>query len=149
MRISDWSSDVCSSDLLAACKGRVPVELIGRSPFPPIGELSYFITLPAYGFYWFLLAQEAEAPAWHESYMTPLPELRTLVLPEGWRSLVAGAPRETLEQRILPAFLPNQRWFGAKDVGIDAIRLGPHAAQIGRASCRERVCQYVYIPGVA
>src|SRR3546814_8523700 len=56
---------------LAACKGRVPVELIGRNPFPPIGELSYFITLPAYGFYWFLLAQEDEAPAWHESYMTP------------------------------------------------------------------------------
>ena len=41
---------------LAAYKGRVPVELIGRSPFPPIGELPYFITLAGHGFYWFILA---------------------------------------------------------------------------------------------
>jgi maltose alpha-D-glucosyltransferase/alpha-amylase len=35
--------------------GHVPVEMIGRVPFPPIGELPYFITLPPYGFYWFTL----------------------------------------------------------------------------------------------
>src|SRR3546814_10033684 len=28
MRISDWSSDVCSSDLRAACEARLPVGLI-------------------------------------------------------------------------------------------------------------------------
>lgn len=37
---------------------RVPVELIGQSPFPPVGELPYLLTLPRYGFYWFLLAGE-------------------------------------------------------------------------------------------
>ena len=30
-----------------AFKGRVPVELLGRTPFPPIGELPYLLTLPA------------------------------------------------------------------------------------------------------
>ncbi|CAN5182094.1 hypothetical protein BH18ACT4_BH18ACT4_04730 [soil metagenome] len=35
--------------------GRTPIELVGRVPFPPIGELPYFITLPPYGFYWFSL----------------------------------------------------------------------------------------------
>jgi maltose alpha-D-glucosyltransferase/alpha-amylase len=35
--------------------GKQPVELFGRVPFPPIGELPYFITLPPYGFYWFSL----------------------------------------------------------------------------------------------
>ena len=35
--------------------GRTPVELLGRVPFPPIGELPYFLTLGPYGFFWFVL----------------------------------------------------------------------------------------------
>src|SRR3954469_10267566 len=31
---------------LAEYKGRVPIELLGSTPFPPIGELPYFLTLP-------------------------------------------------------------------------------------------------------
>jgi maltose alpha-D-glucosyltransferase/alpha-amylase len=38
-------------------EGMTPVELLGRIPFPPIGELPYFITLPPYGFYWFGLVE--------------------------------------------------------------------------------------------
>ncbi len=72
-------------------QGRVPVELLGRSAFPPIGDLPYFITLPGYGFYWFLLAEETEAPKWHEPYVQPLPEFRTLVLSRGWDSIADGA----------------------------------------------------------
>ncbi len=34
--------------------------MIGRVPFPPIGELPYFITLPPHGFYWFTLVPETE-----------------------------------------------------------------------------------------
>ncbi|MGH8822110.1 MAG: maltose alpha-D-glucosyltransferase, partial [Rhodoferax sp.] len=44
---------------LAACKGRVPVEMLGRTSFPPIGELPYLLTLPSYGFYWFRLDADA------------------------------------------------------------------------------------------
>jgi maltose alpha-D-glucosyltransferase/alpha-amylase len=35
--------------------GRTPVELLGRVPFPPIGELPYLLTLAPYGFFWFQL----------------------------------------------------------------------------------------------
>ena len=35
--------------------GKVPIELLGRVPFPRIGELPYFVTLAPYGFYWFQL----------------------------------------------------------------------------------------------
>jgi maltose alpha-D-glucosyltransferase/alpha-amylase len=35
--------------------GRVPIELLGRVEFPPIGELPYFLTLAPYGFLWFEL----------------------------------------------------------------------------------------------
>jgi maltose alpha-D-glucosyltransferase / alpha-amylase len=33
--------------------GKIPVELLGRVPFPRIGELPYLLTLAPYGFYWF------------------------------------------------------------------------------------------------
>src|SRR4029453_15924553 len=41
---------------LSDLAGRVPVELSGGSLFPPIGQLTYLLTLPPYGFYWFVLA---------------------------------------------------------------------------------------------
>jgi len=41
--------------MMEAHAGKVPVELTGRVPFPPIGELPYFVTLAPHGFYWFSL----------------------------------------------------------------------------------------------
>jgi maltose alpha-D-glucosyltransferase / alpha-amylase len=38
-------------------EGKVPIELLGRVPFPPIGQLPYFVTLAPYGFYWFQLVE--------------------------------------------------------------------------------------------
>jgi maltose alpha-D-glucosyltransferase/alpha-amylase len=43
---------------LSPYSGMTPVELIGETRFPPIGELPYFVTLGPHGFYWFRL----EAP---------------------------------------------------------------------------------------
>lgn len=40
---------------LARLSGKMPVELFGRVPFPPIGELPYLLTLGGHGFYWFEL----------------------------------------------------------------------------------------------
>jgi maltose alpha-D-glucosyltransferase / alpha-amylase len=37
--------------------GKVPIELMGRVHFPPIGELPYFVTLTGHGFYWFELVE--------------------------------------------------------------------------------------------
>jgi maltose alpha-D-glucosyltransferase/alpha-amylase len=36
-------------------KGITPVECMGGVTFPPIGDLSYLLTLPGHGFYWFQL----------------------------------------------------------------------------------------------
>src|SRR6202011_863442 len=44
--------------------GRAPTALSAAPPSPPIGELTYLLTLPPYGFYWFMLASEANHPAW-------------------------------------------------------------------------------------
>jgi maltose alpha-D-glucosyltransferase/alpha-amylase len=43
--------------------GCVPLELWGRQPFPPIGELPYFLTLGPHGFLWFRLVSPESAAA--------------------------------------------------------------------------------------
>jgi maltose alpha-D-glucosyltransferase/alpha-amylase len=43
---------------LGRWEGRIPVELLGRVPFPRVGALPYFITLAPYAFYWFQLVEE-------------------------------------------------------------------------------------------
>jgi len=45
---------------LRAYQGRVPIELMHRTPFPPIGELPYLLTLAPRGFFWFQLKGEAD-----------------------------------------------------------------------------------------
>ncbi len=42
--------------------GRTPIELLGRVPFPRIGELPYLLTLGSYGFYWFQITETALTP---------------------------------------------------------------------------------------
>jgi maltose alpha-D-glucosyltransferase/alpha-amylase len=132
--LREWEDDLvlCVANLsraaqpveldLATFRDRVPIELMGNSPFPPIGELPYFITLPGYGFYWFVLAQEAKAPSWHEPFAPPAPELTTLVFSQGWSSLSTPPLRRSLEERIIPDYLRARRWFAAKDERIARLR---------------------------
>ena len=40
--------------------GVTPIECMGGVTFPPIGELSYLLTLPGHGFYWFQLPPPRE-----------------------------------------------------------------------------------------
>ncbi|HEY0838241.1 MAG TPA: maltose alpha-D-glucosyltransferase [Azospirillum sp.] len=104
-------------------KGRVPVEMLGRTVFPPVGDLTYLLTLPAYGFYWFALAAEADVPRWHESPPEPIPDLLTVVMRDGWKSVLSGRPLQELEEDVLGAFLPKQRWFAAKDQRIGSAQV--------------------------
>src|SRR3546814_7734249 len=97
MRISDWSSDVCSSDLFSALMHDAPVI-------------------------------ESEGRSW------PL-DLRHIgrAAEKRIEDDMAAAIRHALEEECgdLLAFLP----------GVAEIERT--AEQIGRATCRERVCQYV------
>jgi maltose alpha-D-glucosyltransferase/alpha-amylase len=115
-------------------RGAVPVELTGNSTFPPIGELSYLLTLPGYGFYWFVLATEVEAPRWHVATPEPAPAFVTLVATDAWQTVLQGRGQETLERDVLPEFLMRQRWFAAKDTGITAVALKQFATLEGRST---------------
>ncbi|MBB3647537.1 maltose alpha-D-glucosyltransferase/alpha-amylase [Rhizobium sp. BK619] len=109
---------------LSAFEGRVPIELTGMSPFPPIGQLTYLLTLPPYGFFWFQLEADADPPAWRTAPPEQLPDLVTMVTRRGLLDLV-DEPKlaRVLSNEILPAYLAKRRWFGAKDQPLQAARL--------------------------
>ncbi len=48
---------------LSRFAGHRPLELVGRSEFPPIGDLPYLLTLSPYGFYWLSLENTGTAAA--------------------------------------------------------------------------------------
>ncbi len=102
-------------------EGRVPIDVVGGSIFPAIGQLPYLLTLPPYAFYWFLLAEREGIPEWHAPTPEPLPDLQTLVV----RSAVIEAfenqrQREAIES-ILAEYLGKRRWFGSKGETISSV----------------------------
>jgi len=122
---------------LSQFKGRVPVELMGRTAFPPVGELPYLLTLSAHGFYAFRLAGDVAAPAWHEERQVS-PDLPVLVLMEsGWstllnrgeggggmKDLMARRAHEQLEGQIMPRFFYSQPWFLMRNLPVRKFELG-------------------------
>ena len=108
---------------LASFQGRVAVELMGGAVFPAVGAGPYVLTLPPYGFYWFMLATQAALPPWHSPAPDPLPDLATLVLRHGLTEILQPVSRGILEKETLPAYLPRRRWFAAKTETLAAARL--------------------------
>jgi maltose alpha-D-glucosyltransferase/alpha-amylase len=104
---------------LSEFRGCVPIEMTGGAAFPPVGELPYMLTLPAYGYFWFLLASEADAPRWHTPAPEPMPEFITLTVVGGRIDrIMDGRERVQLERDTLPEFLARQRWFAGKGAAI-------------------------------
>ena len=107
---------------LSELAGRVPVELSGGSLFPPIGQLTYLLTLPPYGFYWFLLAAQSEPPAWHTRAPEQMPEYITLVTRNKIADALTSADGAAFVRDVLPSYLEKRRWFSAKDQTIKSTR---------------------------
>src|SRR3546814_10518244 len=100
MRISDWSSDVCSSDLLAALGFKAKALLFSASP---------------------LFNEQATG---------------TLAYDNELLERCAKASQETIDLAI--------SLIGTQPAGMPQVNAdGLTNWEIGRASCRERVCQYV------
>src|SRR3546814_15090901 len=114
MRISDWSSDVCSSDLTV-----------------PRGSARQLDQAVA--------AAKAAQPAWAG---LPIEERRgkLLVLADAVRANADGLARMLVREQGKP--LPEARVEVAFTEGLISY-FASIDVQIGRASCRERVCQYV------
>jgi maltose alpha-D-glucosyltransferase / alpha-amylase len=117
---------------LSAFVGRVPVELNSGTVFPPIGELTYLLTLPPYGFYWFALGMASDWPAWHTPAPEPLPEFVTVVIRDSLAKALTTNAKSVIEGEALPQYIAKRRWFGLKDQRIESVAIA-HLTDIGGA----------------
>jgi maltose alpha-D-glucosyltransferase/alpha-amylase len=118
---------------LSRFKGRVPVEMLGRTAFPPVGDLPYLLSIPAHGFFWFKLSTDVSVPSWHREYL-PVEELPVLVLFDSWLSLfrdhvvpwrigLAVKTRAQFDNQTLPRYIEAQRWYAAKGAPIQRVNI--------------------------
>src|SRR3546814_19672027 len=127
MRISDWSSDVCSSDLSGCRAGNDDTmneqdTLVDWTAFQQArSELgASFVRILGY---------------FHEDGVKSVAAIEDAMRRADSAALVL--PAHTLKG--------ESHQFGAGPLAL----LSERIEKIGRASCRERVCQYVYISVVA
>ncbi len=127
---------------LSEFRTAVPIELTGGTEFPPIGDLPYLLTLPAYGFYWFSLSaaqsgvvgpQQGAAGTVHDG-----PH-------RGHREPDGGARARRLRAHLCAALLMSRRWFGAKGSRIKGVKVvdcaafGPREGDEPRSCCLPRL----------
>ncbi|KAA0968639.1 maltose alpha-D-glucosyltransferase [Aureimonas fodinaquatilis] len=126
--VANLSSQAQAVELdLSAHAGRVPVEMLGLSTFPQIGNTPYVLSLPAYGFYWFTLG-EPETMRNSEGDVTSAPEFNTLVITGDMKDTIPGRNRREIEA-VLPAFISRQRWYAGKDDAPAKVRYDIIGAQ--------------------
>src|SRR3546814_4382318 len=106
MRISDWSSDVCSSDLLAVLSAAyVAWDQFTGNPEPAVMKWGFVLVtlyMGPIGLLLYVMADKEPRPGEHEAFIRPL-----------WK----------------------------QGVGSTVHCVAGDATEIGRESCRERVCQ--------
>ncbi|MEO6965436.1 MAG: alpha-glucosidase C-terminal domain-containing protein, partial [Acidobacteriaceae bacterium] len=94
---------------LSEYDGMIPVEMLGYVEFPSISRQPYAVTLAPYGFLWLELHPAPDTA-------TVQSEDAALLVADAsdWKSLFEDGNRHKLEESILPAYIPRQRWFGNK-----------------------------------
>ncbi|MCA1829249.1 MAG: maltose alpha-D-glucosyltransferase [Myxococcales bacterium] len=102
---------------LRSYKGRVPTELIGKTRFPPVGDLPYLLTLGEHAFNWFSLQEPKRAELGEASYQPPLLEVAS-----AWEGAFTPAERSAIEM-VLPAWIEGRRWFHARGRDISLARI--------------------------
>jgi maltose alpha-D-glucosyltransferase / alpha-amylase len=114
---------------LAAFAGSEPVEMIGYVRFPTITDAPYTLSLAPYSFLWLELqapqqdAQTSPGILTETATETPVEVfIEADALTGGWAGFLAGRGATALE-KALPAWLPRQRWFGAKARTIQSVRI--------------------------
>jgi len=104
---------------LRAFAGLIPVEMIGLTEFPRIGDQPYFLTLGPYASYWFTLQHEPmqmtpRAAATPDPNAAVLEAMPALLMGVDWQNVLDGATRTIIERQALSPFLQRQRWFASK-----------------------------------
>lgn len=105
---------------LNAFRGMRPVEIFGRTNFPPITDRPYFLSLGPHSFNWFYLETQEPIreglPA--AGGADKLPDLAI----ESWEQVFSQRLRNQLA-RLMPGFLRARRWFLGKDRTIRSVEI--------------------------
>jgi maltose alpha-D-glucosyltransferase/alpha-amylase len=94
---------------LSRFSGCVPIEMFSRNPFPSVKKSLYILTLGPHSHYWFVLQPQSESRRLSKKRVVP-----TLSAPAELRTLLNNGQRAGIEGKILPEYIRNCRWFGAK-----------------------------------
>jgi maltose alpha-D-glucosyltransferase/alpha-amylase len=84
---------------LSEFRGTAPQELFGRTPFPPVGELPYLLTMGPHSFYWFALAPTAQrvGVTGERPREAPVPRI---IVRDTWTELLDPVRYDVLERAI-------------------------------------------------
>jgi maltose alpha-D-glucosyltransferase/alpha-amylase len=107
---------------LSRFHGMIPVEMLGYVTFPAITTQPYNLTLAPYSFFWFELQPAPQTPEPAELPLTSEAEPILDLATQGIEGLLTPTGIPHLE-KLLPTWLPTQRWFGAKSRTIDQVRV--------------------------
>jgi maltose alpha-D-glucosyltransferase/alpha-amylase len=135
---------------LSKWKGMRPIELVGHTQFPAIGELPYLLTLAGHGFYWFSIEPPpaAEAQEQADAYVPPI------LVGRSADSLLLGDEKVAIED-ALPAFLRTRHWFRGRAFRIvgahveEAVPLGDVSLLIARIEYADHEAERYVVPLVA
>ncbi|MCB0359990.1 MAG: alpha-glucosidase C-terminal domain-containing protein, partial [Bdellovibrionales bacterium] len=120
-------SQPCELDL-SEFNGWIPMEIFGRTEFPAIGDLPYFLTLAPHGFYWFRLEPEPQPIRLAPSGVTVAQEDPPTIMIDSATVELFDQPHARLSfEEGLERFLVSRRWFQGKSRTIERVRIADYA----------------------
>jgi maltose alpha-D-glucosyltransferase/alpha-amylase len=104
---------------LSSFDGMMPIEIFGRTEFPPIGESPYFLSVGPYAFYWFTLKLQPS------STQPPKPqaELPNLAVSGQWQTVFTQRELTATLESILSDYLYTCYWFNGKAQTIQSTQI--------------------------
>jgi maltose alpha-D-glucosyltransferase / alpha-amylase len=109
----------CAELDLSRFKGMRPVELFGKTPFPKIGDLPYFITLGPHSFYWFSIEREDDKKLPEKGDKKARPKFN---MGTPWERFAKNGGSQRIGE-ILRDYLKTCRWFSGKDRKIKVVEV--------------------------
>jgi maltose alpha-D-glucosyltransferase / alpha-amylase len=91
----------------------VPVEIFGRTDFPPITSDPYFLTLGPHAFIWFSLKPRFAQPPGTAPGVPLAAQAPLLAVADRWEAVFQDRARGQLES-CLPDYVQPRRWFRGK-----------------------------------
>ena len=104
---------------LSAFNGMVPVEIFGRTQFPPISDDTYFLSLAPHTFYWFTLQLQPSFTCGVRGYTEP----SKLEINEFWQNVFQKPETRVALESVLSDYLCGYPWFRGKNRVIQSAEI--------------------------